>query len=57
MQNINDMVKESMVSNVIKCEYTESFETILNKLKKTQLKSIVDAHGFGFSERWTHRAY
>lgn len=45
MQNINDMVKESMVSNVIKCEYTENFETILNKLKKTQLKSIVDAHG------------
>lgn len=45
MQNLNDMVKESMVSNVIKCEYGESFETILNKLKKTELKAIVDAHG------------
>lgn len=45
MQNMNDVIKESMIANVIKCNYDESFETILNKLKKPALKAIVDAHG------------
>lgn len=45
MQNMNDIIKESMIANAIKCNYDESFETILNKLKKTELKAIVDAHG------------
>ena len=45
MQNINEIIKESMIANAIKCNYDESFETILNKLKKTELKAIVDAHG------------
>ena len=34
VQNMNDVIKESMIANVIKCNYDESFETILNKLKK-----------------------
>ena len=45
MQNMNDIIKESMIANAIKCNYDESFETILNKLKKPELKAIVDAHG------------
>ena len=45
MQNMNDVIKQSMIANVIKCNYDESFETILNKLKKPALKAIVDAHG------------
>ena len=42
---MNDIIKESMIANAIKCNYDESFETILNKLKKPELKAIVDAHG------------
>lgn len=45
MQNMNDIIKKSMIANAIKCNYDESLETILNKLKKTELKAIVDAHG------------
>ena len=45
MQNINEIIKESMIANAIKCNYDESFETILNKLKKPELKAIVDTHG------------
>ena len=30
---MNDVIKQSMIANVIKCNYDESFETILNKLK------------------------
>lgn len=45
MQNMNDIVKESMIANVIKCNYDESFETILSKLKKADLKRLVDNHG------------
>ncbi len=45
MQNMNDIVKESMIANVIKCNYDESLETILGKLKKPDLKRFVDNHG------------
>ena len=36
MQNMNDIIKESMIANAIKCNYDEKLETILNKLKKPE---------------------
>ena len=45
MQNMNDIIKESMIANAIKCNYDEKLETILNKLKKPELKRLVDHHG------------
>ncbi|MEF2888403.1 MAG: SEC-C metal-binding domain-containing protein [Turicibacter sanguinis] len=45
MQNMNGIIKESMIANAIKCNYDEKLETILNKLKKPELKRLVDHHG------------
>lgn len=45
MQNMNDIIKQSMIANTIKCNYDEPLETILNKLKKPELKRLVDHHG------------
>lgn len=45
MQNMNDIIKQSMIANTIKCNYDENLEIILNKLKKPELKRLVDHHG------------
>ena len=42
MQNM--ILLKSMIANAINV-IMMSFETILNKLKKPELKAIVDAHG------------
>ncbi len=45
MQTINAILKETVAINAIKCEHTTTIETILAKLKKSDLKVITDNHG------------
>ncbi|MGL4372690.1 MAG: YecA family protein, partial [Turicibacter sp.] len=45
MQNMSDVLKDAMKANAIKSEHQADVEIILGKLKKNDLKAIVDAHG------------
>ncbi|HAX73690.1 MAG TPA: hypothetical protein DCY20_09235 [Firmicutes bacterium] len=44
MQNINAVIKESIIANAIKCEHQADFSTILSKLKRNDLKGLIDNH-------------
>ncbi len=45
MQTMNAILRETLTINAIKCEHTTHLEAILNKLKKSDLKTITDNHG------------